>query len=143
MKCLFCEFVSGKRKKHVNGYPFKSLHETKHALTFLSVDFPATEDGHTIVIPKKHFEQLETIPKNILADLMLEVKLVSKILRKNNEGTNILVNNGKCAGQKVMHAHFQIIPRNPKDDITIEDFERKQLSLPKFMGLYNGLKREF
>jgi histidine triad (HIT) family protein len=90
--------VSGKRKKHTNGFPFRKLHETKHSLTFLSVDFPATEDGHTLVIPKKHFEQLEDTPKNILADLMAEVKLVTKILRKNNKGTNICLTMGNLQG---------------------------------------------
>jgi diadenosine tetraphosphate (Ap4A) HIT family hydrolase len=54
-----------------------------------------------------------------------------------------LLNNGKSAGQWIMHLHFHIIPRNPKDDIAIEDFERKQLSLPKFMKLYKSLKKEF
>ncbi|MBW2975562.1 HIT domain-containing protein [Candidatus Woesearchaeota archaeon] len=143
MSCLFCDFISGKRKKHINGFPFKKLRETKNTLTFLSIDFPATEKGHTLVIPKKHFEQLEDVPKNILDSLINEARLASKVLRKTHKGTNILVNNGKSAGQKIMHLHFHIIPRNPGDRIDVEHFRRRKIPLSAFDKLYSRLKKEF
>ena len=95
MKCIFCDFASRRRKKHNNGFPFKILDETANAVAFLSVDFPATENGHTLIIPKKHFENLEEVPKYLLSELINEVKKISKILRINHQGTNILINNGK------------------------------------------------
>ena len=61
MKCLFCGFISGKRKVHDNRFPFKILDETQNTIAFLSVDFPSTENGHVLVIPKKHFENLEDV----------------------------------------------------------------------------------
>lgn len=141
MKCLFCDFVSGKRKRHNNGFLFKRLHQTKNTIAFLSMDFPATEKGHTLVIPKNHFENLEDIPNYVLNEVINEVKNISKILRINHQGTNILVNNGKCAGQKIPHVHFHIIPRNPNDGIEIETFKRKSLSLKHYNKLFNSLKR--
>ena len=143
MNCIFCEFISGKRKKHANGVPFKKLHETEHSLTFLSIDFPATEEGHTIVIPKKHFNLIEDIPNNILLDVIKETKLVSKILRQKNEGTNILINNGKSAGQKIPHIHLHIIPRNKDDKIDLEHFKRKQLSIKQFSELQSTLIQKY
>lgn len=143
MNCIFCEFISGKLKKHTNGMPFKKLHETKNSLTFLSIDFPATEKGHTIVIPKEHFNFIEDIPNRIFLDAIKETKLVSKILRQTNEGTNILINNGKSAGQKIPHVHFHIIPRNKNDKIDLEHFKRKQLSIKQFTNLYDKLIQRY
>jgi len=143
MECLFCEFISKKKKKNVNGMKFRILHKSKHSLAFLSIDFPATENGHTIVIPKKHFNSLEDIPNPILLDLIKEVKIVSKVLKKTNEGTNILLNNGKSAGQKIPHVHFHIIPRNNGDKIDLENFKRKKLSIKEFTRLHNKLKIQF
>lgn len=143
MVCIFCEFISGKRKKHANGAPFRKLHETQHTLTFLSIDFPAAENGHTIVVTKKHFKLLEDTPNKILSALIKEIKLVSKVLKQTNEGTNVLLNNGRCAGQKIPHVHFHIIPRNKGDNIDLEHFKRKKLSLKEFTRLHNKLKQKF
>ncbi|MBU0757809.1 MAG: HIT family protein [Nanoarchaeota archaeon] len=143
MACIFCDFVSGEQKRNMNGYLFKPLHETKSSLSFLSIDFPATEKGHILVIPKKHYKNLEEVPSIILKDLMQEVQLVSSILRKTHAGTNILVNNGEAAGQQVMHLHFHVIPRNPKDGMDFEHFERKELTLQQYGILYRKLKKEF
>lgn len=143
MSCIFCDFVSGKRAKHTNGLPFKVLNETKNTISFLSVDFPATEDGHTLVIPKRHFENLWGMPKKILSELAWHVLLASKVIRNNHEGCNVLLNDGKSAGQYIMHAHFHIIPRDGDDDIRIELWKRKKLSLKRFEKLYNKLKKDF
>ena len=68
--CIFCDLISGKRKEHLNGLPFKVLNETKHTLSFLSVEIPKAEDGHIIVTSKKHFFNLEDVHKFILHDLL-------------------------------------------------------------------------
>ena len=142
MSCIFCDFISGKRKKHNNGFPLKILDQTQNTIAFLSTDFPATEKGHVLVIPKKHFESLENVPKYILSELINEVKKISVILKINHKGINMLLNDGKCAGQKIMHVHFHIIPRNPNDDIEIELFKRRKLSLKEYNKLFNSLKEK-
>ena len=140
MKCIFCEFVKGKRKASKDGYPFMPLHQTKHTISFLANDFPAHENGHAIVIPKKHFKNLEGIPSKILHELADHVKMASKIMRKSHKGCNILVNDGKCAGQYINHAHFHVIPRDYNDGIMIESWKRKKLPIEKYRSLSNKLK---
>lgn len=142
MDCLFCDFATGTRKKHINGMTFRKLHESKHALSFLSIDFPAAEAGHIIVIPKSHFYLIEDIPDNILFDLIKEVRVISSVLKIRNEGTNILLNNGETAGQKIPHAHFHVIARNKGDNIDLEQFQRKKISAKKFLALHNSLARD-
>ena len=143
MNCIFCDFVTGKKKMSKDGYPFMPIHKTKNTISFLATDFPAHEDGHTLIIPKKHFESIEKIPRKILHELIDHITLTSKIIRKNHKGCNVLLNNGKCAGQYLTHMHFHIIPRDFNDNINIESWKHKKLSLSKFMKLSQKLRKDF
>jgi histidine triad (HIT) family protein len=57
MSCVFCDIVEGK-------IPCRKVAENKLALAFLDVN-PAS-DGHTVVIPKKHFQNYADTPKEYL-----------------------------------------------------------------------------
>lgn len=139
MKCLFCEFASGKRKNHITGQPFELLSRAKNTISFMAIDISATEDGHLLVVPKKHFIYIEDLPKNILHELIDHVTLVSKALKKTHDGCNILINDGKSAGQNIMHTHFHIIPRDKGDKIRIEVWKRKKMNKRDFMKLNNKI----
>lgn len=78
MKCLFCDFVSGKRKNHPGGHPFTIISETRNTISFMAIDIPAYEDGHILVITKKHFKYFSDLPKNIMHELINHVGLSQK-----------------------------------------------------------------
>ncbi|MFH1174148.1 MAG: HIT family protein [archaeon] len=143
MPCVFCAFASGKRKKNTNGFPFIPLRETEKTLTFLATAFPAREDGHMLVIPKKHYNNITDIPPRLLAVLAQEVRLACAVLKKSHPGSNILLNNGSAAGQCIPHVHFHIIPRNRGDGIRIEVWKEKKLSEKKFVALSKKLAKAF
>jgi len=142
-KCLFCSFVSGKKVEHMNGLPFELLNSTRHSVSFLAIDFPANEDGHLLVIPKKHYSKVEDIPANELLDLMKHVQLAVKVTRSKHSGANLLLNDGKVAGQAIFHSHFHIIPRDKDDGIKIEQWKRKKMSKKEFVSLHGSLKKKF
>ena len=106
--CIFCKII-------VKEIPSKILYQNNDAIAFLDI-FPISQ-GHTIVIPKKHYTNLETIPINELYEVMGTVKIVSKLIYKNLriDGYNILQNNYKAAGQVINHFHIHIIPRSSSD----------------------------
>ncbi|MFW6230586.1 MAG: HIT family protein [Nanoarchaeota archaeon] len=141
--CLFCEFISGKRRRHTNGLPFRILNETDHTLSFLSIDFPDHEDGHILVVPKKHYMTVEEIPKYILHDLIEHVALASKVVKENHAACNVLLNNGKAAGQCIFHLHFHIVPRDDGDRIRIEVWNRKDMQEKEFRKLIVNLRSRF
>ena len=91
------------------------MYENNNTIAFLDI-FPISQ-GHTIVIPKKHYTTLETIPINDLHEVMAAVKIVSNLIYKNLniDGYNILQNNYKAAGQVINHFHIHIIPRSSAD----------------------------
>jgi histidine triad (HIT) family protein len=141
--CLFCEFLSGTRKKHTNGFPFKILRETKHTVSFLSIDFPKKEDGHVLVVPKKHYANIEEIPKIILHDLVEHVALACRITKQNHEACNVLLNNGKESGQEIFHLHFHIVPRDSGDNIKIEVWKKERMPKNEFNILIRKLTKQF
>lgn len=140
MRCLFCDFVSGKKKSHSGGYPFTVINETQNTVSFMAIDIPATEDGHFLVIPKKHFKHFGDLPKNITHELIDHVDIFAKVLRKTHQGSNILLNDGVSSGQKIMHAHFHVIPRDRRDNIKIEVWKRKKITKSEFKKLNKKIK---
>jgi histidine triad (HIT) family protein len=139
--CLFCDFVSGNWRKHKNEFAFEKLYETDKTLSFLSIDFPSPKRVHVLVIPKKHFVNLQDCPKSVLHELIEHVVLVSKALRLENGGTNILLNDGRTAEQTVMHTHFHLVPRNKKDGIEIELWKRVSISQASYSKLNKKVRK--
>ena len=142
MKCIFCGFAKGELKQNANGLPFMPLYETRSTLSFLSISIPRKEDAHIILIPKNHFESFAEIPERILKDLMKEAKGIVRMIRKSHGGCNILINDGKSAGQYIMHCHIHIIPRDKKDGIKIEVWKPRKISAATFRKLTEKLRRK-
>ena len=138
---LFRDFVNG-RVSHRNGYPFITLHETPHAVAFMSIDIPYKEDGHILIIPKKRYVDLSEIPYEIANDIFRVIQKVGRALTTEHGGYNVLLNNGRDAGQFMMHSHFHIIPRRVGDEIKIETWKRPHISLEDFIQINEKLKRQ-
>ena len=113
MNCIFCKILNNK-------IPSKKVFEDDEFIAILDA-FPANE-GHTLVIPKKHFENIFEIDEETMAKgYKIAKNIAHKIKNKMGiENINILQNNGAVAGQSVNHFHIHIIPRKENDTITIK-----------------------
>ena len=109
--CIFCKIVKGEIPCGKG-----KIWEDCDFLAFLDIN-PVGE-GHTLVIPKKHFENIFDISEEISRKYLNAVKKTAEILMKkyNSDGFNIVNNNGKSAGQVVNHIHFHILPRKKGDN---------------------------
>ena len=83
-------------------------------LAYAIYDIKPIAPGHTLIIFKRHFEQIfEATPQEFSAVQELLLKMKSTVQKEHNpDGYNIWVNCGKAAGQVVMHAHVHLIPRH-------------------------------
>jgi len=108
--CIFCKMVAGQ-------VPVIKIYEDQTVLAFL--DIGPLSDGHTLVIPKQHFDRLHDCPEEILAHLSSVLRRTAKAVAVglNYEGYNVLCNNGRAAGQLVGHLHFHIIGRKKSDGL--------------------------
>jgi histidine triad (HIT) family protein len=109
-QCLFCKIVA-------NEIPSYKVYEDENTLAFL--DIQPVNPGHTLVIPKKHYTNLEEIPEAELCQLIKVVKKLGLLLKKalNLEGYNIQVNNDPLSGQVIPHLHFHLTPRLEGDGL--------------------------
>ena len=85
---------------------------------FALKDINPKVEGHSLVIPKKHYETLLDIPSSLLGEYLEIIKEVSlKLIKEEKaEGFNIIMNNYKIAGQIIPHAHIHILPRKNKEE---------------------------
>lgn len=116
--CIFCKIAN----KEIPG---KIIYEDDMCISFL--DLSQTTDGHTLVIPKKHYKNILEVDDEVLGHLIkVTKKLANQIVTNlNASGVNILTNANEVAGQTVMHFHIHIIPRyNQDDQITIKFTDR-------------------
>nr|ACF09819.1 HIT family protein [uncultured marine crenarchaeote AD1000-207-H3] len=106
MDCIFCKIA----KKEI---PSKIITETKNSIAFLDA-FPLSR-GHTLVIPKHHYEKVQDMTDLDNTDLFNTVhKVISKVDRLTG-ATLLALHNGKDSGQEIPHVHVHIIPRQSSD----------------------------
>lgn len=106
MNCIFCKIIQGE-------IPVKIIKETEKSLAFLDA-FPLTK-GHTLVIPKMHYEKIQDMSTEDNSDLFETVHKVSAKVDKITNATLIAIHNGKQSGQEIPHLHVHLIPRSPED----------------------------
>ena len=106
MDCIFCKIA----KKEI---PSKIIIETKNSIAFLDA-FPLSQ-GHTLVIPKNHYEKVQDMKDMDNTDLFNTVhKVISKV-DKLTGATLLAIHNGKDSGQEIPHVHVHLIPRQSSD----------------------------
>ncbi|MDA3803120.1 MAG: HIT family protein [Patescibacteria group bacterium] len=108
--CLFCKIIEGE-------IPSYKIYESEKVFAFL--DIKPVNPGHVLVVPKKHFANLEEVTPEYLEAVMLAVKKIAKHLKEKLEvpGYNLILNNDPVAGQEIPHLHFHIIPRKEDDGL--------------------------
>lgn len=127
MDCIFCKIALGE-------IPCHKVYEDDDVLAFL--DISQSTVGHTLVIPKKHYDNFLSTPKELMNRCMNVAQTIGQIqIRElHAKGVNILTNCYKEAGQTVMHFHIHVIPRYFEGDgfrlEMKENMDLKNLSLP-------------
>jgi histidine triad (HIT) family protein len=110
--CLFCRIIKGE-------IPSYKVYEDDNNLAFL--DIAPVNQGHVLVIPKKHYKNIEEISEEDLARLINVVKKVGSLIKEklNYQAYNVQENNDPLAGQVVPHIHFHVIPRKEDDGLKL------------------------
>lgn len=91
--------------------PADIVYEDETVIAFLDIN--PVRKGHTLVVPKKKFENIFDGDAETLGTMMGVAQKVARAILKATgaHGVNILMNNGHAAGQDVPHAHMHVIPR--------------------------------
>ena len=106
MDCIFCKIIKGE-------IPSYKIYEDNVILAFLDVN--PYSPGHTLIVPKEHTLDIETIPEETINHIMKHAKDIAKLITKKLDapGYTLVQNNGFV--EEVKHFHLHIIPKYTKD----------------------------
>jgi len=104
--CRFCEIA---------GHPSYVVFEDELSIAFL--DYRPLFLGHTLLIPKAHYETLADLPSEMIGPFFSNVQLLSRAVEQamEAEGSFVAINNR--VSQSVPHLHVHIVPRRKKDGL--------------------------
>lgn len=117
MDCIFCKIVNGE-------IPCYKVYEDDKIISFLDIN--PNSPGHTLIIPKEHTKDINSISVDTLNYIMTKAIEISDILvdKLNADGFSLVQNNGIC--QEVKHFHLHIIPKySKKNNMSVEEVYEK------------------
>lgn len=106
--CIFCRIIRGELDSAI-------IYEDESTLAFL--DLRQSNEGHVLVVPKGHFEQIYDLDEDSASALAGTVCKVARAVRRvyAPEGLSIWQSNGPAAFQEVPHVHWHVFPRYTDD----------------------------
>jgi histidine triad (HIT) family protein len=108
--CLFCKIVAGE-------IPSFNVYEDGNTFAFLDIN--PVNAGHTLVVPKRHSQNIFDIPPEDWMAVSETARSVAIALESalNADGVNLMMNNRENAGQVIDHPHVHVIPRFQGDGL--------------------------
>ncbi|MFL5834977.1 MAG: HIT family protein [Solirubrobacteraceae bacterium] len=110
--CIFCAIAAGEA-------PATIVAEDERTIAFMDIS-PAT-DGHLLVIPRAHYEDVLVIDDADLDATMHAARAMARRVkdRLGADGVNLLNSCGRAAWQTVFHFHVHVIPRYDDDPLKL------------------------
>ena len=106
--CVFCKIVAGEIDS-------EKVIENDDFIVIKNIN--PVVDGHSLVIPKEHYENFLDLPSGLYEGfLKIAKEAVGKLGAKDFE---LVTNNGKVAGQSILHLHLHILPRVEGDGFSV------------------------
>ena len=104
--CRFCEIAA-----HANYIVFED------AISTAFLDYRPLFIGHTLLVPKSHYETLADLPVELVGPFFANVQLLDRAVEwaMQAEGSFVALNNR--VSQSVPHLHVHIVPRRKKDGL--------------------------
>ena len=108
MNCVFCDIIQRTAPSHV-------IYEDEDFIAILD-KYPISI-GHTLVLPKKHFERVRDLSQKEFCAMYARVHALNTVItsRLGATASHISINDGAAANQLIPHVHVHIIPRNEND----------------------------
>jgi len=106
MDCIFCKIANGE-------IPANVLYEDEYLMVIMDIN-PAV-DGHSLIIPKKHYTDYQELDAEILNHIFDTAKIMGKKIMEKLDAKSItlLINYGD--DQKVKHFHMHLLPNFGSD----------------------------
>lgn len=126
--CIFCKIIKGE-------IPSMTIYEDDVVKVFLDIN--PTTNGDTLIVPKKHIENMLDLDDKTLSHIHKISKEIYNVLKEklNIDGLTFVQNN--FYGQEIKHYHVHLIPRYKNDDV--KQLSNKEI-LKEVKEVFNQIK---
>lgn len=126
--CIFCKIIKGE-------IPSMTIYEDDVVKVFLDIN--PTTNGDTLIVPKKHIENMLDLDDKTLSHIHKISKEIYNVLKGklNIDGLTLVQNN--FYGQEIKHYHVHLIPRYKNDDV--KQLSNKEI-LKEVKEVFNQIK---
>lgn len=108
MSDVFCEIIKGERPAHM-------VLEAADAVAFL--DARPLFKGHTLLVPREHYETLGDLPPDMLGGFFEHAQRLSVAMETALGAAGSFVAMNNRISQSVPHLHVHVVPRDRKDGL--------------------------
>lgn len=106
--CLFCKIIN----KEI---PSEIIYEDNKILVFLDIN--PTTNGDTLIIPKKHYQDLFEVDNELLIHMNNVYKELYPIYKEKLNCDGLTLSTNLEYGQDIKHMHMHFIPRYKNDEV--------------------------
>lgn len=126
--CIFCKIIKGE-------IPSMTIYEDDVVKVFLDIN--PTTNGDTLIVPKKHIENMLDLDDKTLSHIHKISKEIYNVLKEklNIDGLTFVQNN--FYGQEIKHYHVHLIPRYKNDNV--KQLSNKEI-LKEVKEVFNQIK---
>jgi len=134
--CIFCKIVRKEAAASI-------VYEDAQVVVFM--DIRPSNEGHSLVITKQHYEGIFDTPEELIAYTHKIAKRIAIAAKKatNADGVSIIQQNGRAANQDIFHLHVHVIPRFEGQkmlrlsELTVADREKLDVVAARIMQHLN------
>ena len=106
--CKFCQIASGELSSFV---------VFEDSISFAFLDNRPLFPGHTLLVPKDHYETLVDLPETLVGPFFGNVQALARAVEQGMEAEGTFVGINNRVSQSIPHLHVHIVPRRKKDGL--------------------------
>lgn len=133
--CPFCDWLAGNETDYKRNADI--FYQTDLVTAFISPKGLPSNPGNTLIIPNKHYENLYTIPDDLLTAVHAASKSVGVAMRRvyHCDGISVHQHNEPAGGQDIWHFHIHIQPRY-RGDRLYQRYDQRVFIKPEVRAAY-------
>lgn len=142
--CPICYALQGRRHETTWVVEEDFVYRDDEVAAFISSKFIEGNEGHPLVVPVAHYENLYDLPEEVgkrIVALSRRLALALKEIR-HCDGITITQHNEPAGGQHAFHYHMHVVPRFEGDHF-VENLMQSQRSAPEDRVPYAQALRDF
>ena len=132
-KCPICLGINGTENEDTLLKQVDLVFKDRLVSVFINSFWIPTCEGHVIVVPNDHYENIYELPEDTGHRISEVVQMVAVAMKKayKCDGITTRQNNEPAGNQHAFHYHHHIFPRYNEDSFNINLTKKSVLSDPK------------